>query len=196
MIFKEPSGPISAADHEQILHLIEVSRAVLHANRNRSWNTPIDLITDDLKLAHDHSKTTYRINPDGRKKTYYGFAWNGPSGAVLWVRNAWTRPRYEAVRTLCHEVTHALVNTSVHGQTWRRAYALMLPFWLEAMALDPTRSPDGLSQLYDEMRRVTEKYRRRSNRNLFDIGDEVRGHVLASTQMWEKKKKLFIPTTV
>jgi hypothetical protein len=51
-------------------------------------------------------------------------------------------------------------------------------------------------QLYDEMVRVAVKYRRRSNRNLIDVGDEVSDHIAASTQMWAKKKGLFIPTTV
>jgi hypothetical protein len=195
MAFKQ-QGPITLVDRERIFELIETSRTILKANGNRSWNIPIDLITDDIQRAYDRSQTTYRINPDGRKKTYYGFAWSTKQGAVLWFRNTWLRTRDEAVRTLCHEVTHALVNTSVHGQVWRRAYALLLPFWLEGLEAPRLSKVSMHNQLYEEMVRVAVKYRRRSNRNLIDVGAEVSDHIAASTRTWEKRKGLFIPTTV
>jgi hypothetical protein len=196
MIIGSKDGPISDADTANIYHLIEVSRVILRSNHNRSWNAPIALVTDNIKLAHVRlANPKWHINPDGTKKTYYGFCWNTDKGHVLWFRNHWTRNRYETVRTLCHEVAHALVATSVHGQTWRRAYALLLPFWIQV--LDPPKVDVPLkSEIYDEMVRIALKYRRRSNRSLFAIGDEVSDHVAASTEMWSKKKGLFIPTTV
>src|ERR1044071_5362151 len=130
MMTTSDDGPITVADHQAILELIATSRGVLRAARIRSWNSPISLITDDLTLAHQRvPNPTHRVN---KKKSYYGFCWSIPTGHVLWFKNRYHRSREETVRTLCHEVTHALIITSSHGRSWRRAYAMLLPFWLNA----------------------------------------------------------------
>ncbi len=198
LILQDRSGPITQEDAPQIHHLIEASRTVLRANHNRSWDAKISLITDNVKLAHVRlPNPKWHINPDDRsKKIWYGFCWNTYEGHVLWFDNRWQRIRSEAVRTLCHEVAHALVNSSVHGQTWRRAYALMLPLWLQVM--DPPR-PKQLTireQVYEEMVRVALKYRRKTNRSLFAISDEVSDHMAAINRKWRQENGLFIPTTV
>jgi len=187
-------GPITSADHLTILGLIETSRGVLRAARIRSWNSPIILITDDLDLAHKHvPNPTHRVN---QKKSYYGFCWSTDLGHVLWFKNRYHRSRLEIVRTVCHEVTHALISTSAHGRSWRRAYAMLLPFWLNTMAPGKFNDPINFD-LHTELTRVTRKYRpKRQDLTRRDIQREVVDHVMAAETAWRKQNGLFIPTIV
>lgn len=195
MMITSDDGPITVADNDAILHLIETSRGVLRAARIRSWNSPISLITDNIAVAHTRvPNTMHRIN---QKKSYWGFCWtiDGPSH-VLWFKNRYHRSRQETTQTLCHEVTHALITTSSHGRSWRRAYAMLLPFWLNALA--PGSHVDPINfELHEEVTRVTKKYRpKRRDLTRRDVQREVVDHVMAAEHAWRKQNGLFIPTIV
>jgi len=194
MMTTSTDGPITLADHDAISQLIETSRGVLRAARIRSWNSSISLITDDLETAHKRvPNPTHRVN---KKKSYYGFCWSTNTGHVLWFKNRYPRSKQEVVQTLCHEVTHALITTSSHGRSWRRAYAMLLPFWLNALA--PGKWTDPINfELHEEVARVTRKYRpKRQDLTRRDIQREVVDHVIAAEHAWRKQNGLFIPTIV
>jgi hypothetical protein len=194
MMITSDDGPITVADNDAILRLIETSRVILRAARIRSWNSPISLITDDIAVAHARvPNPMHRIN---QKKSYWGFCWESTAGHVLWFKNRYHRSRQEITQTLCHEVTHALITTSSHGHSWRRAYAMLLPFWLDALAPGKNTNPINF-ELHEEVTRVTKKYRpKRQDLTRRDIQREVVDHVMAAEHAWRKQNGLFIPTIV
>src|SRR5262245_64768724 len=111
LICTDRHGPWRGRDNEKIQQLIGLSRAVLRRNGNSTYDAPIDVITDDLTLAH-----TYLRPQDKRPAAdgFVGFCWEWPQHRVIWIRNEQDRPRRAVISTICHEVTHALTS-GVHG---------------------------------------------------------------------------------
>jgi hypothetical protein len=134
-------------DPGMLNRLIDLSRIILKNNRNRTWWNRIALITDDIAIAMSALDDPL-ASVDVSAHRYLGYCWGNNGDHILWIRNRFTEiPRSDnpldsqltryisdsAMRdmtfTLCHEVAHALAGTR-HNATWRRAYALLLPFFV------------------------------------------------------------------
>lgn len=157
----------------QVAELVDQSRVVLMANRNKTWARPLGLITDDPAEVRQYLadlRVDTKTDAAGADK-YLGYCWLPGKGApaAIWVKPRILEPRpprhpnatlahRSIICTLAHETAHVLTH-GVHGHVWRRAYALILPLWLTA--LDDHRP--SLHRLRGDITTVVQRYARRLN---------------------------------
>lgn len=113
-------------DERAVRFQLEFSRKIMHWNGNTTWNRNVHVITDDIGLAHQALNDRNQLIPRKAQDSYRGYCWMNNGNIVLWIKPR--RDVRDLMRTLTHEVAHALCKTS-HGHTWRRGFALLLPFW-------------------------------------------------------------------
>lgn len=125
----------------QLVHEAVTTAAVVrHLNRNRTGNPTVLIITDSVLTVKKHiilDKRDYEY-----ADTCLGLTWHRPIGAHIWLSPMWRsggnapeRPydlanlgdRRQVVRTLVHELAHAMVGPKhAHGWTFRRMFTLLI----------------------------------------------------------------------
>jgi len=142
--------------------MVTLSRTIARWNGNHTGRSPINLITDDLTLAQraltvgDQRHSSRKNLADNR-----GVFW--PYSGVIWTQ---PHPHDAAddVRTLAHEMAHAIVEGD-HNRRWRRMYAMLLPLWWRAL-----RPWDGIPHTYEEATQIVMNYRKvNEDRDLDEI---------------------------
>ena len=120
--------------HEDDVHeLISYARRIVEANGNRRGVCKISCVTDSQDVVKTYGVKLHRDDASLLGCCYYHSYWDGNTRTTVRaavIRVAPHAPHTDArdhVRTLAHEIAHALT-TGSHGYTWRRMYALILPF--------------------------------------------------------------------
>jgi hypothetical protein len=180
------------AEPWKVRMLTALSRDILHDNGNKAWNDPIKIITDDFELARDSLDVeTLPIN-DG---DFAGYCWGNDGNRVIWVKpqgGIWipkspygNDAHHAEVKTLCHEVTHALTSNVNHNFTFRRAHALLLPFWLYVL-----HNPIiDWGELQSDVKQIITRYRRKfhsmtDREYIHGCENELNHHIRAVHKIW------------
>jgi hypothetical protein len=158
--------------HDDVREMIEKSREILCWNGNTTWNREIVMVTDNLDLAHRTISIASQVIPEHERSAYTGYCWLNHERPVLWVRS---RAYQSTVKTLAHEVSHALCKSS-HGHTWRRGFSLLLPFWYRKFLTTSTHTIDR--NLLSEVSEIVHKYTRRGQSADHKLA-EINAHMTA-----------------
>lgn len=140
-----PHDPVAVA------RFTALAAQVARANRNRTWSSTIELVTDDIREAY--SRLDPALENEIEHGRFRGFCWWND---VLDRSILWLRPQVDAaaaVATLAHETAHVFARPG-HGRTWRRMYALLLPL---AVRVVDDREP-GWWEIESRLRTVVSRY--------------------------------------
>lgn len=137
-------------DATDVAHAVDVTRVVAKCRRASGAARKIRLITTDVDAVR-----AYDISPRLISENRLGCTYFLPDDeAVIWISST-TRPRCRVVRTLTHELAHALGDRRVlHGYPFRRLFVTLLPF--VGAIFDET------FDLTYETRRIVHQFRRRT----------------------------------
>lgn len=163
MIAVADESPLRGRE-EVVQDAVLTARTVLRLNRNRTWSCAVNLITDDGALALQELRTLAVPDLWVRRAAfatssptagYLGYQWRYANTSVIWLCP--DRGEVSTVRTLAHEVAHALT-LGAHGRTWRRAYLGILPIFYDRLLGSTFNVENVRSGLHSEVWETVGRY--------------------------------------
>lgn len=119
---------------ERVQALIDVAFDVAQWNGNkRSVRDEVYALTDSLDVVRSYPVKSHKNDETNWGCCYYFSYWDGAGHRTVHSSVIYVKPDApERTETLAHEIAHALT-AGVHGFTWRKMYAMLLPLAYDAV---------------------------------------------------------------
>lgn len=121
---------------ERVQALIDVAFDVARWNGNkRGVRDEVYALTDSLDVVRSYPVKSHKNDETNWGCCYYFSYWDGVEHRTVGSSVIYVNPNApEKIETLAHEIAHALT-AGVHGFTWRKMYAMLLPLTYDAVEL-------------------------------------------------------------